>query len=100
MPNESTTTEPRLSVQIEPVLVRRSDAARLLAISPRQFDDLVDAGLVGKVRIGGVVAFAVEDLRAYVRQSQRDPESTQAALEKLRNDRKARRESAAKSLGG
>lgn len=97
MPDTAPIVEPRLSVQIEPVLVRRVDAARLLAVSTRMFDDLVDAGLIGKTRIGGCVAFAVDELRAFVRQCQGDPVYVQTEVEKLRSRRKARRESEVKS---
>ncbi len=100
MSNSDTIIESRLSVQIAPLLVRRVDAAKLLAISPRAFDDLVDAGLLGKTRIGGVVAFDIEELRAFVRQCRHDPAAIQAALEKLRATRKDRRESLAKSSPG
>jgi hypothetical protein len=97
MRDESTTVEPRLSVQAEPLLVRRQDAAKLLAISPRAFDDLVDAGLIGKTRIGGCVAYGVEELKAFVRQCRLDPESVRVGLEKLRTARERRRASKAKS---
>jgi hypothetical protein len=85
-------TEPGVRVQVEPLLLRKPVAAQLLTVSPRMFDDLVDAGLIGKVRIGGVVAFDVDELRAFVREAQRHPEKIQNALEKLRMRREARRE--------
>lgn len=88
---ETTITQPRVSVQVEPLLLRKPDAARVLSVSPRVFDDLVLAGLIGKVRIGGVVAFDLEELRTFVRQAKRDPEMVRAPLEKLRAETKARR---------
>jgi hypothetical protein len=60
------------SVQIEPLLLRKDEAARVLGMSPRTFDDLVLAELVGKVQIGGLVLFDVEELRAFVRRVRRD----------------------------
>lgn len=65
-----------ISVQIEPLLLRRDDAARVLSVSPRLFDDLVLAGLISKVKVGGVVAYDPEDLRAFVRQIKRNGYST------------------------
>jgi hypothetical protein len=94
---ETSIAEPRVTVQVEPLLLRKADAARLLSISPRTFDDLVDAGLIGKWKLGGVTAFDVDDLRAFVRRNKREPEKVQAALSKLRSARKARRESDANS---
>jgi hypothetical protein len=90
--------EPSIRVGIEPLLLRRADAARVLTVSPRLLDDLVDAGLLGKVRVGGVVAFDIEDLRAFVQRAKRNAAEIQEAIEKLRAARKARRDAMAKSL--
>jgi hypothetical protein len=97
MPDDLLLDEPSISVRVEPLLLRRAEAARVLTVSPRMLDDLVDAGLISKVRIGGVVAFDIEDLRAFVRQAKRDPAEIQRSIEKLRAQRKSRRDAAAKS---
>jgi hypothetical protein len=100
MTKDATIVEPHLHVQIEPLLVRRGDAAQLLSVSPRMFDDLVDSGLIGKVRIGGVVAFDPQDLRAFVKRARREPEKVQAAIDKLRSARKVRRDDAGQPSPG
>jgi hypothetical protein len=92
MQDEPPIAEPRVSVQVEPLLLRKAEAARVLSVSPRLFDDLVLSGLIGKVKIGGVVAFDLEELRAFVRQARSDPESVQAVIDKLRGQRELRRE--------
>ncbi len=103
MPDDKNIIEPRVSVQVEPLLLRRVDAARVLSVSPRLFDDLVLAGLIGKVRIGGVVAFALEELRAFVRQAKRenyDSSKIHALIEKSKSQRNSLRQSPAKSSPG
>jgi hypothetical protein len=55
-----------LLVHIEPLLVNRPEAARLLSISPRKLDEWVAQGLIPKWQRDGVVRFSVEDLRAFV----------------------------------
>ena len=62
----------RAIVQIEPLLLRKDEAALVLSVSPRTFDDLVLAGLIGKVHLGGLVLYDVEELRAFVRQARQD----------------------------
>jgi hypothetical protein len=57
-------------VQIEPLLLNRADAARLLSVSPRKLDQWVKAGLIRKWKLDGVVRFAVEELRAFVASQQ------------------------------
>ena len=69
---QSHTPEPRAIVQIEPLLLRKDEAARVLSMSPRMFEDLLLAGLIGKVQIGGLVLFDVEELRGFVRQVRRE----------------------------
>jgi hypothetical protein len=98
MVNNAIIDEPVIRVKVEPLLLRRVDAARVLTVSPRLFDDLVDAGLIGKVRIGGVVAFDIEDLRAFVQRAKRNAAEIQEAIEKLRAARKVRRDVMANSL--
>jgi hypothetical protein len=98
MHDDAIIDEPSIGVKIEPLLLRRADEARVLTISPRLLDDLVDAGLIGKVRIVVVVAFDIEELRAFVRQAKRDPAEIQKAIENLREQRKARRDTSANSV--
>jgi hypothetical protein len=93
-------SEPRATVQIEPLLLRKDEAAQMLSISPRLFDDLVAVGFIGKTKIGGVVAYEVDELRAFVSQAKREPDKIQAALEKLRGTRDARRNGVAKLSPG
>jgi hypothetical protein len=51
---------------VEPLLLNRVDAARLLSISPRKFDQWVNAGLISKWSFSGVVRFELDGLRAFV----------------------------------
>lgn len=54
-------------VEIEPLLVRSADAARLLGISARQFRRLDSAGAVPlAIRIGASKRFAVAELQAWI----------------------------------
>ena len=66
MSDKTKAVDPPAMVQIEPLLLRKGEAARALGMSPRFFEDLVLAGLVSKVQIGGLVLFDVEELRAFV----------------------------------
>jgi excisionase family DNA binding protein len=66
------TNHNRAIVQIEPLLLRKEEAALVLGVSPRTFDDLVLANLIGKIRVGGSVRYDVEDLRAFVRQARQE----------------------------
>ncbi len=66
MPDETNIIDPRVSVQIEPLLLRRDDAASVLGISPRKLDEWCSRGLIGKWKVDGVVRFSVEDLRSFV----------------------------------
>ena len=59
-------TAANLLVDIEPLLVTRDDAARLLSVSIRKLDLWVDRGLIPKWKLDRVVRFAVDDLRAFV----------------------------------
>ena len=72
MPDEANNNGSCASVQIEPLLLRKDEAARVLGMSPRTFEDLVLAELVGKVQIGGLVLYDVEELRAFVRRVRRE----------------------------
>jgi hypothetical protein len=66
--NQNSNVILRVSVQIEPILVRKDVAAQMLGMSPRTFDDLMLAGLISKVKIGGLTLFAVNELRAFAEQ--------------------------------
>jgi hypothetical protein len=100
MRDDTTITEPRAVVQVEPLLLRKDEAARVLGMSPRMFDDLLLAGLIGKVQIGGLVLFDVEELRAFVRDVRRDG-LTKSRLAILIEENKSKRgASPAKSVAG
>jgi hypothetical protein len=99
MSNDARIFQSTIQVQIEPMLLRREEAARVLGVSPRLFDDLVLAGLISKVKVGGVVAFDPDDLRAFVRQAKRGGFSTAQirgmiaegrALREAMNDRRTK----------
>lgn len=68
----SDTPDLAVTIQQPPLLLCKADAARALGVSPRFFDDLVLAGLIGKVLMGGLVMFDPEDLRAFVGRAKRD----------------------------
>jgi excisionase family DNA binding protein len=87
---DETNTAERMSVQVEPLLLRKDEAARVLGMSSRTFEDLVLAGLIGKVQIGGLVLYDVEELRAFVRQVRREGLS-KTRLAALIESRKAER---------
>lgn len=61
-PATSVTTAP-----IEPLLLRREDAAKLLAISPRLLWSLTRRGEIPHVRLAKSVRYSVEALRAWLR---------------------------------
>ncbi|MDO8308599.1 MAG: DNA-binding protein [Actinomycetota bacterium] len=54
-----------MSVLAESLLYDRVDAARLLAISPRKFDDLRASGEIPTRYQGSKPVFHIDDLRAY-----------------------------------
>ena len=58
-------TEPRIVVQVEPVLVTREVAADLLGLSSRTVDTLIADGRLPVVRVGRSVRLRVSDLRAW-----------------------------------
>jgi len=59
-------------VDLEPLVVSRANAARLLGISGRKLQDLTAPhGPIRSVRLGRTHAYAVDDLRAFLR----DPEN-------------------------
>jgi hypothetical protein len=89
----------RAIVQIEPLLLRKDESARVLGVSPRTFEDLVLAGLITKVHLGGLVLYDVEELRAFVRQVRRDG-VTKSRLTELIERNKARRRPPAESADG
>jgi hypothetical protein len=89
-----------VSVQIEPLLLRKEEAARALALSPRTFENLVLAGLIGKVQIGGLVMYDVEDLRAFVRQVRNKGLSKSRIADLIESNKAHRQLSPAKSLRG
>jgi hypothetical protein len=66
MLRKGTDLDLRLSVQIEPLMLCREDAAAVLSISPRKLDEWVSRGLIPKWKVDGVVRFAVDELRAFV----------------------------------
>jgi excisionase family DNA binding protein len=87
MPNEPLTIEPtRVQLRLEPLLLRRVDAAHVLGLSPRKLDNLARDGLLPKCRIGGLVRFHIDDLRQFAAS--------------LRENGCAARTRPAKSLGG
>ncbi|MBX3391075.1 MAG: helix-turn-helix domain-containing protein [Phycisphaeraceae bacterium] len=49
------------------LLVKTSDAALMLQVSPRKLADLTARGMVPAVRIDGSVRYAVADLESFVR---------------------------------
>jgi hypothetical protein len=81
-------------VQIEPLLLDKREAARVLGMGTRTFEDLVLAELIGKVKIGGLTLYDVEDLRAFVRRVRREG-LTKSRIEDLIEKGKRRRQSAA-----
>ena len=92
MPEEPNNGALRVSVQIEPLLLRKDEAARVVGMSVRTFEDLVLSGLVGKVHIGGLVLYDVEDLREFVFRVRRDGLSKsriEDLIEKGRAERQA-----------
>lgn len=93
----TTANETRVSIQIEPLLLRKEEAARVLGVSPRTFDDLVLAGLIGKTQLGGLVLYDVEELRAFVRQVRRDGLTRSRIAELIERSKSQRRASLAKS---
>lgn len=92
--------DPHALVHIEPLLLRKDEAARALSMSPRMFDDLLLAGVVGRVQIGGLVLFDVEELRAFVRQVRREGLSKSRLAELIERNKERRRMSPAKSVAG
>ena len=52
----------------EPLLLRPAEAARLLAISPRNLWELTNAREVPVIRIGRSLRYPTEELRAWVAQ--------------------------------
>src|SRR5438132_13834562 len=99
MPDEANINVARAIVQIEPLLLRKDEAARVLGMSPRTFEDLVLAELVGKVQIGGLVLFDVEELRAFVRRVRREGLS-KSRIEDLIEKGKRNRQSSPAARGG
>lgn len=91
MPETPLIIESRVSVRIEPLLLRKAEAAQVLGVSPRTFDDLVLAGLIGKVQIGGLVLFDMEELREFVRKV-RSEGLSKSRIEDLIERGKARRQ--------
>lgn len=100
MSNTDAKTELRAVVQIEPLLLRKEEAARVLSMSPRMFDDLLLAGVVGRVQIGGLVLFDVEELRAFVRQVRREGLSKSRLADLIERNKENRGASPAKSAAG
>lgn len=50
----------------DPLMVTPNDAAAMLAISERKLWSLTAAGRVKRLKIDGMVRYAIEDLRAFV----------------------------------
>lgn len=50
---------------LEPILVDRAGAARLLSLSERTITELVRAGKLEPVRVGRAVRFRVSDLEGF-----------------------------------
>jgi len=59
------------SREIEPMLLRPQEAAKLLAISPRKLWQLTNMGEVPVVRIGRSLRYPREELRAWISKRQR-----------------------------
>ncbi len=89
----------RVSVQIEPLLLRKEEAARVLGMSARTFEDLVLAELVGKVQIGGLVLYDVEELRDFVRRVRRDGLSKSRIADLIERCKAGRQTSPARRQG-
>src|SRR4051812_5108883 len=100
MREASPTAEPRAIVQIEPLLLRKDEAARALSMAPRMFEDLILAGLIGKVQIGGLVLFDVEELREFVQQVRREGLAKSRLVDLIERNKAQRRASPAKSVAG
>jgi hypothetical protein len=100
MSDETTIAESRTSVRIEPLLLRKDEAAQVLGMSPRLFDDLLLAGLIGKVRIGGLVLFDVDELRTFVRLVRRESLTKSRLADLIEKNKSQRRASQAKSMAG
>lgn len=65
---------------LPPLSVRAKDAARLLGISERKLSSMTSAGEVPHVRIGRVVLFPVDQLKAWlVRRSKASSRSCRTA---------------------
>jgi hypothetical protein len=52
--------------QPEPLLVTARDAAAMLAMSERKLWSLTDQGRIRRMKIDGMVRYAVDDLRAFL----------------------------------
>lgn len=55
-----------------PILLRRSDVARLLSLSIRSVDKLARSGQLPTVRIGRSVRFIEADLRSWAARNRQD----------------------------
>ena len=51
---------------LEPLLVRVKDAARLLGLGPSKVYELLDAGDIPWVKVGSARCIALDDLRAWI----------------------------------
>src|SRR5262245_39483224 len=82
-------------IHVEPILVRRPEAARLLSVSQRKFDEWVAAGLIARWKFGGSVFFTVDELRRFVKaaESATAPEFQRylAAQSELARERKKKK---------
>lgn len=52
--------------QVEPIAVRRLEAARLLNVSIRTLDDLIAKGAIPCKRVGRIVLFSTDELRRWL----------------------------------
>lgn len=51
---------------LQPLLVDTKQAAQLLACSPNHVRNLVERGELSSVRVGKLLRFSVEELRAFI----------------------------------
>lgn len=58
-------SDTQVVIEVEPLLVSRDDAARILAISPREIDNLRAASKIVARRHGRKVLFPIEELRRF-----------------------------------
>jgi hypothetical protein len=89
-----------VTIRIEPLLLRKEEAARALALSPRTFEDLVLAGLIGKVQIGGLVLYDTEELRSFVERVRREGLSKSRIADLIERNKSQRQPSPANSKAG